>query len=88
MLYPLGALPAFSGGGILGLSAACCSGSPVFDSDEDVLVKEGRDVAPLFASEEEEVASGLLVQSSECLLARFGIGVAVGQEALEGTPPE
>lgn len=67
-MYPFGALPAFSGGGILGLSAACCPCSSAFDSDEFVLVDPGRDDS-LFASEPASSVEPLT--RVECLLARL-----------------
>jgi len=82
MLYPLGALPAFSGGGMLGLSAACCPSS-VVDSDELVLVEPGRGDS-LFVSEAASSAEPLT--RVECLLARFveGDSFTVELEAVAG----
>lgn len=85
MWYPFGALPAFSGGGMLGLSAACCSCSSWIESDVLVLVDPGRDDS-LFASE--LVSSAEPLTRVECLLARFvdGESFAVVVAAVGETP--
>lgn len=80
---PLGALPACSGGGILGFSDACCPGSSATDSDELVLVEPGRDDS-LFASE--PASSVAALARPESLLARFVDGESLAKVvgAVEG----
>ena len=70
---PFGALPACSGGGIEGLSAACCCGTSEFDSDESVFIDRGRELPASDCP-----SSAVPLARPECLLALFVVGESFG----------